>query len=584
MIKVILKPEKGIQIDETKKYLFDPSIVQLYVDASAENATKAEEQANKAEQTFADVSAFVDTSKSEITGIIEQGKTEIATAIDDGRMEISDSILEATEEVKKAGAEAAQEAVQGAADEATRIATEQVNTYVVDVVSPQIQEFVNNAEADASNAAESAGLAAEEANRSSVFASDSQHYAEDARIWAEGEQAEVEPLGGELSSKGWALQASNSATSANQSAIQAKTSEINAKSYADSIEPERLLSKGTITNCITEIPQDIKLELNGGKLTLKAGSKVYVPNGFEADGTTPKFNAVVIASDVVITDSGTSTDDALLVYDDGVLKLPTVANSSYNSTTNKVQDISVDVNYSLPLAIIKRNGTSFTSIDQVFNGFGYIGSNVFMLPNVKGLIPNGRNEDGSLKSVEFTTDGVTTIQTGEYVSEFGIKLENNIPIIGQYDDFSKYYNESSNIVSYNGEVRQWMLAGSFVYSSGKITSFTPKLPFRAVDYNEADFVVESYRNENNWYRVYKSGWVEQGGYCGQGLSWQANTINLLKPYKDTNYTILTSNDSTGSSGGVWREFGTNQNKTATFFKTYCDNTTRKYWQASGQGA
>lgn len=201
-IKVALKPEQGIQIEATKKYLFDPTVVQSYVDASAENAIKAEEQANRVEQVFADVTVFVDNSKTEINEIIEQGKTDINTAVDNGRMEISDSILEATEEVKKAGSEAAQEAVQGAADEATRIATEQVNTYVVEVVSPQIQEFVNNAEADASNAAESAGLAAEEANKSSVSASDSQHYAEDARIWAEGEQAEVKPLGGELSSMG----------------------------------------------------------------------------------------------------------------------------------------------------------------------------------------------------------------------------------------------------------------------------------------------------------------------------------------------------------------------------------------------
>ncbi len=36
-----------------------------------------------------------------------------------------------------------------------------------------------------------------------------------------------------------------------------------------------------ISNCITYIPQDIKLELNNGTLTLKAGSKVYIPNGFE---------------------------------------------------------------------------------------------------------------------------------------------------------------------------------------------------------------------------------------------------------------------------------------------------------------
>lgn len=45
------------------------------------------------------------------------------------------------------------------------------------------------------------------------------------------------------------------------------------------------LNTSQITNCITEIPQDIKLELVDGTLTLKAGSKVYIPNGFEADGT-----------------------------------------------------------------------------------------------------------------------------------------------------------------------------------------------------------------------------------------------------------------------------------------------------------
>ena len=47
------------------------------------------------------------------------------------------------------------------------------------------------------------------------------------------------------------------------------------------------------TNRILEIPQDIKLELNNGTLTLKAGSKVYVPNG------PGKFDVVTVPSDVV---------------------------------------------------------------------------------------------------------------------------------------------------------------------------------------------------------------------------------------------------------------------------------------------
>ncbi|MBO7733689.1 MAG: hypothetical protein J6S67_14085, partial [Methanobrevibacter sp.] len=50
-----------------------------------------------------------------------------------------------------------------------------------------------------------------------------------------------------------------------------------------------------VSNCITEIPQDVKLELNNGTLTLKAGSKVYVPNGAGV------FNEVVIASDINIS-------------------------------------------------------------------------------------------------------------------------------------------------------------------------------------------------------------------------------------------------------------------------------------------
>ena len=39
------------------------------------------------------------------------------------------------------------------------------------------------------------------------------------------------------------------------------------------------LSHRNISNCVLEIPQDIKLELVDGVLTLKEGSKVYVPNG-----------------------------------------------------------------------------------------------------------------------------------------------------------------------------------------------------------------------------------------------------------------------------------------------------------------
>ena len=53
---------------------------------------------------------------------------------------------------------------------------------------------------------------------------------------------------------------------------------------------------------------------------------------------------------------------------------------------------------------------------------------------------------------------------------------------------------------------------------------------------EMDFVIESYQNGTDWYRLYKSGWCEQGGHCSNLSSTQ--TIQFLKPFLDATYTLL----------------------------------------------
>lgn len=60
-----------------------------------------------------------------------------------------------------------------------------------------------------------------------------------------------------------------------------------------------------------------------------------------------------------------------------------------------------------------------------------------------------------------------------------------------------------------------------------------------------DYVVESYVNGANWYRIYKSGWCEQGGRVSASSVTSA-TINFLKPFRDTNISILCT-DSTGTT-------------------------------------
>ena len=185
------------------------------------------------------------------------------------------------------------------------------------------------------------------------------------------------------------------------------------------------------TNRILEIPQDIKLELNNGTLTLKAGSKLYVPNGFEADGTTPKFDMAVSEKDISSNSSWTS-GQVILIPQKGLTYgiYSSQISNHYSGSTEPATKFDGTIWYDTANNLIKRYSTSnsewesglpfpicistmtsgvgLISIDQIFNGFGYIGSTVFALPGVKVQIPNGRNADGTFKSFIKTTPRVST--------------------------------------------------------------------------------------------------------------------------------------------------------------------------------
>ena len=257
------------------------------------------------------------------------------------------------------------------------------------------------------------------------------------------------------------------------------------------------------TNCITEIPQDIKLELVDGTLTLKEGSKIYVPNGSGV------FDEVVISSDYVLNNAQLNGTTAwvLALTGGGTAPFPrelskcvsgaeatTSGGYAYDTTTNIISwynanGVKQSGNCSLPLCIFSTTGGVPTSIDQVFNGFGYIGSTVFTLPGVKGLIPNGRNEDGSLKNEEFNnkkvltytvshtfTNGVMCVN-GRILEVFDFKDSN--PISG-----SVTYQEDENF-NYASLVKySKCLAGKVITEKGVVTSFNPKKVFKEVDQND----------------------------------------------------------------------------------------------------
>ena len=222
------------------------------------------------------------------------------------------------------------------------------------------------------------------------------------------------------------------------------------------------------------------------------------------------FDEVVISSDISRAVSSSNSFNGMVFYNltqnrlgydgDSVCTSgttpPTGSGFFYNTNDNTIKYYSsgtagTDL-CSLPVCLSYVNGRAgFSSIDQTFNGFGYIGSTVFALPNVKGLIPNGFNDDGTYKSIESNITTVQIVETPKdeiYYIIFGKNDGQVSPNIANYnyavrennssDAAGFKYDNTTNkyigIGSFNlNKQLYFTIVGSFKRESGKITSLTP---------------------------------------------------------------------------------------------------------------
>ena len=262
--------------------------------------------------------------------------------------------------------------------------------------------------------------------------------------------------------------------------------------FETDIENGRIMSKDDFysytTNCITEIPQDIKLELNDGTLTLKAGSKVRIPNG-------STFDIYTVQSDISTTPTGNSGTYGwfLIMQPNKTISRTVTLNNIYSGTTapsgsqymywydttNNLVKYSGDSGstwtggYSLPIALIS-GASGVENINQVFNGFSYIGSTIFVFPGVSGLIPNGRNSDGTLKNTKYTVASVITYErnlTGTSIPLF-IRGNGNLSA-----STGMSYDAANNIVGTGG----YYQVGTVDMTAGVIGGLSVKYPIRIAD-------------------------------------------------------------------------------------------------------
>lgn len=288
---------------------------------------------------------------------------------------------------------------------------------------------------------------------------------------------------------------------------------------------EQTLTHRNITNCILEIPQDINLDLSNGVLTLLAGSKVYVPNGLNANGE-KIFEEFIIDKDFIFPNANANGTYFLYINKNYHYRIsdynysgdtPPTINETYAIWYDTAQNLIKATNdnganwapntWALPLclATVTEANKAYDTINQVFNGYGYIGSALFELPGVKGLIVDGVNDDGSLKTVIKTTtkvslDYVVGPRSNAGISNLNDTLEGAL-WLGEFDNHPnanaigspRYLNTKTNSIQlYKSTSEGWVTQNGFlqvleslkVDTAGKILSMTPKKPFRAVDYND----------------------------------------------------------------------------------------------------
>lgn len=111
-----------------------------------------------------------------------------------------------------------------------------------------------------------------------------------------------------------------------------------------------------------------------------------------------------------------------------------------------------------------------------------------------------------------------------------------------------------------------------------------------VSQSDMDYVIESKfptSSDPTWYRVYKSGWCEQGGLYDNGSNGQISDvqITLLKEMSNTKYNIQITSLVDGSSANFKTSHGVRNIKKDSFNTgTYNDNARWISWEVKGMGA
>ena len=357
---------------------------------------------------------------------------------------------------------------------------------------------------------------------------------------------------------------------------------------------KHFLNKSQITNCQLKAPQNIKLELVDGVLTFKQGSTFVFPMGtsklthsvgdvlgniwkivdieFENSNL---FYRCQLTKDTVVPGASTA------VISDKRPVFPSLYNASFpfifypeNTVTSGTETLtSSGVRYltnsnivgryinsgwntsegmGFPVCVAQGSGVAgggFASIDQVFNGFGKIGSHIWMDKGVKILSADGFNDDGTIENhiIETTNVLVSKSALGDktipFIRDYNKKGILQIYCItksyflGELDyvptldsaTFQWYFNtKEMKWYMHEKNTTEWINVPCYNISppvtvTNGIASFKPKQPFRAMDYNDIKINNPYFFGQYIWSEFEPSNlsWLKSSGQWNSGSAYTA---------------------------------------------------------------
>lgn len=218
-------------------------------------------------------------------------------------------------------------------------------------------------------------------------------------------------------------------------------------------------------------------------------------------------------------------------------------------------------------------------------------------PTLKGNI---QGENIEIKEIEnFSLSGFANGKYNIFVNKNGeiSVLSNNIYIQPQEPTLllNDIWVDTSimpdRILQFNGSNKvnfEGLFIGNIVIENSEITSVTT-IPYDSktvtiVNQSHNAHIIETYQNEHSWYRIWSDGFVEQGGIVESMGVKSTRTITLLKPYKDTNYSVIASfrSGTTGSWGNTMGAYPVNNTQIRVVQGWYGDTIkVHIQWRACG---